>query len=203
MDKQTTLTEFKREQIINAAVAEFQERGFSDASMDRISKRAEVSKRTVYKHFESKENLFSAIVEMMWGRMAAELDISYSPDRDIRQQLTELAEAEGRLFVSKEVMGTARMLISENLRNPEVVQNSQIKIDAHSVFSAFLTSAADAGVLHIEDPDGAAQEFVGLLKARAFWPFVFSDNLISAKDLRHVIDSTVEMVMCRYGSKSK
>ena len=47
-------SEEKREQIYQAAVDEFLERGFREASMDQISARAGASKRTVYKHFESK-----------------------------------------------------------------------------------------------------------------------------------------------------
>ena len=48
-------TEDKRSQILKAAELEFQEHGFQTTSMDRISARAGASKRTVYKHFESKE----------------------------------------------------------------------------------------------------------------------------------------------------
>jgi TetR/AcrR family transcriptional regulator of autoinduction and epiphytic fitness len=59
------LTDEKRAQIIDAAVAEFQELGFAGASMDRIAARAQVSKRTVYRHFDGKEALFRAILELM------------------------------------------------------------------------------------------------------------------------------------------
>jgi TetR/AcrR family transcriptional regulator of autoinduction and epiphytic fitness len=47
------ISDDKRGQILDAAVAEFQERGFAGASMDRIAERANVSKRTVYNHFDS------------------------------------------------------------------------------------------------------------------------------------------------------
>ena len=60
-----TLTNEKRAQIIEAAVSEFQELGFTGASMDRVAARADVSKRTVYNHFESKEALFRAILDLM------------------------------------------------------------------------------------------------------------------------------------------
>ncbi|MCF5632840.1 TetR family transcriptional regulator, partial [Pseudomonas syringae] len=49
------LTDQKREAIVLAAIAEFGDRGFEITSMDRIAARAEVSKRTVYNHFPSKE----------------------------------------------------------------------------------------------------------------------------------------------------
>lgn len=60
-----TVSDEKRSQILDAAVAEFQERGFAGASMDRVACRACVSKRTVYNHFDGKEALFRAILEVM------------------------------------------------------------------------------------------------------------------------------------------
>ena len=46
----------KRAAVIEAATEEFLSRGFSGTSMDRIAEVANVSKRTVYDHFPSKDN---------------------------------------------------------------------------------------------------------------------------------------------------
>ncbi len=53
--------ERKREEIIDAAEKLFFSEGFKETSMDEIAKKSEFSKRTVYKYFESKEDLYSAI----------------------------------------------------------------------------------------------------------------------------------------------
>ncbi len=53
----------RREQdIINVAEELFVENGFESTSMDRIAERAEFTKRTVYQYFNSKEDLFYAVV---------------------------------------------------------------------------------------------------------------------------------------------
>ncbi len=49
--------------IIEAATAEFMEYGFQDASMRRIAAAAGMSVSGLYKHFASKEEMFSALVE--------------------------------------------------------------------------------------------------------------------------------------------
>ncbi len=51
------------ESIIEAATAEFSEYGYADASMRRIAAAAGMSASGLYKHFASKEEMFSAIVE--------------------------------------------------------------------------------------------------------------------------------------------
>jgi AcrR family transcriptional regulator len=49
--------------IIAAATTVFVERGFAAASMEDIAARAETTRRTLYKHFPTKEDIFSAMVE--------------------------------------------------------------------------------------------------------------------------------------------
>ena len=49
--------------IIEAATAEFMEYGFKDASMRRIANAVGMSAAGLYKHFASKEEMFSALVE--------------------------------------------------------------------------------------------------------------------------------------------
>ena len=46
-----------------AAMAEFLEYGFKDASMRRIASAAGMSVSGLYKHFASKEDMFAALVE--------------------------------------------------------------------------------------------------------------------------------------------
>ena len=55
--------ELHHESIIAAATAEFLEYGFKDASMRRIAFAAGMSASGLYKHFASKEEMFSALVD--------------------------------------------------------------------------------------------------------------------------------------------
>ena len=51
--------------ILDAAIAEFGEKGFSDSSIVSITSRAQVALGTFYTYFDSKEALFAALVEDM------------------------------------------------------------------------------------------------------------------------------------------
>ncbi|WP_050602050.1 TetR/AcrR family transcriptional regulator [Ruegeria sp. 6PALISEP08] len=189
----------KYAQIIEAAVTEFQEKGFAAASMDRISARAEVSKRTLYKYFESKDNLFRSIVVELSSRFAEVLELRYEKGRDIREQLTELAWAEGRILMLPDVIAMARMVVSETLRNPELAAAAQGKLDKTKTFITMLKEAAEDGQLRIDDPERAGQEFIGLIKARAFWPLMFSGGALSEPEMAETIENSVQMIMSRYG----
>jgi AcrR family transcriptional regulator len=51
--------------ILDAAIAEFGEKGFSESSIVSITSRAKVALGTFYTYFDSKEALFAALVEDM------------------------------------------------------------------------------------------------------------------------------------------
>jgi AcrR family transcriptional regulator len=67
-----------REQIIQAANALFYGEGIRSASMDAIAAKARVTKRTIYYHFPSKDDLIAACLtardEPTFARQAAWLD---------------------------------------------------------------------------------------------------------------------------------
>ena len=65
--------------------------------MDRIAEVAGASKRTVYNHFESKEDLFGAAVERFMDQAAALKEIPYDPDRGLEEQLGDFADAKMKL----------------------------------------------------------------------------------------------------------
>ncbi len=54
--------ELHHKSIIDAAMTEFLEYGFNDASMRRIASAAGMSASGLYKHFANKEDMFSALV---------------------------------------------------------------------------------------------------------------------------------------------
>ncbi len=47
--------------------------GFERASMDVVASRADMSKRSLYAHFESKEKLFLAVIELVRGLFLSRL----------------------------------------------------------------------------------------------------------------------------------
>ena len=53
------ITELKKEQVIQSAIKIFQEKGLEQATMEAIARDAEVSKRTLYKYFPTKNAVCS------------------------------------------------------------------------------------------------------------------------------------------------
>lgn len=64
MDEKKEKVFEKKEELIEAAVNEFGERGYENASLNNILKEAGISKGTFYYHFKNKENLYFYLISM-------------------------------------------------------------------------------------------------------------------------------------------
>ncbi|QIK97297.1 TetR/AcrR family transcriptional regulator [Sphingomonas sp. HDW15A] len=68
--------------ILDAAIAEFGERGFAETSIVGITSRAKVALGTFYTYFDSKEALFAALVQDMSGKVRDLVAPAFAEARD-------------------------------------------------------------------------------------------------------------------------
>jgi AcrR family transcriptional regulator len=70
------LMERKRAAIVDAALQLFLASGYAQTSMDRVAEKAGVAITTVYRHFNNKDDLFSAVMQMACEMVAPEFSAS-------------------------------------------------------------------------------------------------------------------------------
>ena len=58
-----------RREILDAAIAEFSEKGFAGGRVDDIAARTRTTKRMIYYYFGGKEQLYAAVLEQLYGGM--------------------------------------------------------------------------------------------------------------------------------------
>ena len=91
-----TRSELKREAIVKATIKAFHDNGINETSMDTIAQLANVSKRTVYNHFESKEKLVTEIFKEMWDQAQMLIEQEYQPNEPLNEQLATILRGEAR-----------------------------------------------------------------------------------------------------------
>jgi AcrR family transcriptional regulator len=64
----------RREQLVRAAAAAFLERGFDGTSMETVADHAGVTRMLVYRHFDSKEALYRAVMASAVDQLQASFD---------------------------------------------------------------------------------------------------------------------------------
>lgn len=83
-----------REVLLEAAREIFAARGLEGARVDEIARKASVNKQLVYHYFESKDGLYAAVLEHVYGeirRFEQDLDLSRYPAEEAMRRLVEFS----------------------------------------------------------------------------------------------------------------
>jgi AcrR family transcriptional regulator len=190
----------KRHQIIEGARALFLAQGFDAASMEAIARKAGVSKGTLYVYFDSKEQLFEAIVEDERGAQAEQIFSLDAANHDVAGVLTCLGTAYARFLCRPEKARALRTVIAIADRMPELGRKfyefgPKCGIER---LAAYLTAQCEAGVLAIDDCELAAAQFLDSCQSTMFKPVMFAGVAPTEERIEHVIATAVRTFLKAY-----
>ena len=202
MTTPTRLTDRKRDAIVQAAIVEFRANGFEATSVDKVAARAEVSKRTLYNHFPSKDELFAAILHVLWESSASELRRSYEPARPVRDQLMELLQSKLAMLADESFLALARVAIAAGLHSPERAQEMVARIgEKDGGMLDWMRAAQKHGALKAGDAAQAVKQLESLVKGVAFWPQVaMGQPRLTAPAQKKLAAATVDLFLSHYGA---
>lgn len=133
-----------RQEILLAAVAEFAEQGLSGARVDAIAERTRTSKRMIYYYFGSKEQLYLAVLEKLYGDIRAteeELKLDeLEPDDAIRRLVEFTFEHHNRN------VDFIRVVSIENIHKGTHIAKSHVIAALNKSVLTSIASILDRGV---------------------------------------------------------
>lgn len=193
------LTDRKRADILAAAASEFQEHGFDGTSMDRIAEAAQVSKRTVYNHFASKDALFDAIVEQL-KECCRQLHLPYCKTRAIDEQLIEIGQAYATLMVSDDFINLSRVVLSRFVQHPQLAGATiRGRGDTQAAIIDWLKAAQKDRRLSFKNAEEAAIQLTALIDAFGFWPRLIGNQAMPSKrEINRTVKSAVRLFLAAY-----
>ena len=187
----------RKTDILNAATASFLKDGYGASNIDDIAKRAGVSKPTVYKHYDSKFDLFCQMIyKMVNGPNEEGLYLAHAKKLEPKEGLTYIAGKMVNKFYREDLILLYRLIISESSNFPEMNEAlAQCFCNScHENMNALLTHYAQKGLLKIEDPEIATNQFIVLLEVPViFRLFMRRDNLPDTVERQEIIERTVDM----------
>ena len=165
----------KRAVIVDAALKAFLEAGYAEASVNHIAAAAGVSIKTLYRHYESKDDLFSAVMQAACGKPPGDTDARDQPPPN----WYALPPAEGlpqagaeylRHALSPDQLALYRVVARDAHRFPELGRRYQDVATGtrDAIFAGYLDLWGDREGWNVRDKRAAAQVFAGLLKAGIF-----------------------------------
>ncbi|XQF89846.1 TetR/AcrR family transcriptional regulator [Pseudoalteromonas espejiana] len=91
--------------------------------MDQVAAKAGASKRTVYNHFATKEELFQAILTTMLAKINHGDVIHFNKNQPIDLQLTAIAEQEVAMLTSPDFLRLAKIAFMQMLQEPQLAKS--------------------------------------------------------------------------------
>lgn len=197
------LTEKKRKSILDAAVDEFRFHGFEGARTTRIAKAANVSSRTMYNHFPTKQSLFDEIVEIIVAKTGAIRSEPYDPKKPVRDQLLNALKDYIDAITDEQYLGLNRMAMSEYLRDRELTERVFARAEmSNNPVRAIIVGAVENHQLKQVDPFYATDLITAGSKAFFFWP-KFITGAESKDGASKVMEDTVDMFLWKYGAETE
>lgn len=205
MVKKRSKNEAKRQQILDAAINLFTEKGFAATSMEVIAKNADVSKQTVYSHFGNKDDLFSASIEGKCESLHI-LDLSLDNLSDPKMVLHQLAKNFTEFIISKEACAVHKICVFESNAYPQVsdifYQAGPLKVT--NEVTQLMEKLHDKKVLHIENPKHAALQFLNMMKGELWMQIEFNTKeRISQQEVDEYLRNSVDFFIRGYAKRAE
>ncbi|MDD1793021.1 TetR/AcrR family transcriptional regulator [Enterovibrio sp. ZSDZ42] len=191
-----TRSEQKRLAIINAAKEEFIRYGFIAANMDRVCTSAEVSKRTLYRHFESKEVLFESVLTIIQESVQEKASYPFDPEISAYEQLKAISRKEVDILYHYYGIPLTRVILIEFLRQPDMGQAIITKLYNAKALAGWFAGGIEAGKLSNMTPELFTNTYSSLFNGMFLWPQVFEMRAIpEGKDIDDNIEHVVNVVL--------
>lgn len=194
----------RRARIIEVAREVFYEVGYAGASMSMISSRLGGSKATLYAYFDSKEQLFGAIIREQCSVMGGLFQAHIGTD-DLRQSLTEVSRQLMAVVLSDWGARTMQLIIEESHRNPMLAHlfSEAIEENGRATMKTLLSTAHDKGQIVAPDINEATVILKSLLFGDIHFKRLLNQAPPSEDHLHKHIDRAIDVFMTYYGLKPK
>jgi AcrR family transcriptional regulator len=185
-------------EIVRAALEVFADKGFAAARLEEIAKRAGVSKGALYLYFETKEDLFRAVVRQA---IAPNVDVVKAmaaahpgPLADLLRGVT--AHVAG-LMETTPLGGVLKMVVGEAGNFPELarVWHDQLVSQVLDAISSALAAAQARGEVRSGDPRIYALQLVSPLVVGILWRETFTPVGAPPFEIRAVLSQHVETLL--------
>ena len=162
------------QQIIDAALAVFDERGLAGARLDDIAQRAGIAKGTIYIYFPNKEELFREVIrQTLIDRLdQARIEIDATPaSLSAADQLRGYMERSWALFVTPAYQAVSRLVHGELHRFPDLAQfyAEEVIARSHGLVRVLITRGVERGEFRPVDIDVTARILAGMLITHSVW----------------------------------
>ncbi len=163
------------DEILNAALDVFVDKGFDAARMDDIARQAGISKAGVYLYFDSKEALLRALIDREIAPIATQLAaFAEAGGADPEGTLHLMATAAIERLSDQRFFAVPRLIIAISGRFPDIADYYRATIVERAIaaLAGLVATGVSKGVFRPVDPVLAVRAIIGPVMFAAMWRHV-------------------------------
>jgi TetR/AcrR family transcriptional repressor of mexJK operon len=192
--------------LLAIARDQFIAHGFRGTTMNAVAARAGISKQTLYAAYPSKDQLYAAVVED-WVELGSDAlrpdTLALAEATNVRDGLQRLATVLQAGILSPPVLAMRTLVAAEADSFPDVAADYGTRSWDHNLrmLAESLTVLTRRGLLAIDDPEVAAEQFVWLVVGAPLNRLSLQGAAhgYSARRLQHIVHEAVATFLSRYG----
>lgn len=186
------------QEILDAALACFAERGFAASRMDDIAERAGVTKGTIYLYFENKDAVFKALVrESIGAQLATVLENVRAYEGPSRELLRLILTVLGQFARTSDRVVLPKILIAEVGNFPELARfyREEIIDKGLSVMSGAIARGIERGEFRNVNPQHAARLCIAPILLAIFWRTTFAQFDAKPYDYQGFVETHLDVLL--------
>jgi AcrR family transcriptional regulator len=194
----------RRSRYLEIALGLFVEHGYNGVTMDMVVSAAGGSKATLYRYFESKDALFSAIVADLQATLSAAPPAQDVADLPLADGLRILGRATASAALSERAIVLTRLAVGEHSRFPELgrILFELAPERSYVRFKEYLAAKAQLGEVEVPDPQIAAEQFLAGLVGHQQLRKLLGVDQPTPQEIEDRVDAAVRMFLRTYAANS-
>jgi AcrR family transcriptional regulator len=185
-------------EIVQAALAVFAEKGFAAAKLEDIARRAGVSKGAIYLYFETKEDIFRAVVgQAIAPNVVAVKAMAAAHPGPLADLLRGVTGHIAGIVTHTPLGGVLKMVVGEARNFPEIarVWHDELVSQALGTLTAAIAAAQARGEVKSGDPRTYALQLIAPLLVAVLWRETFVPVGAEPFDLPAVMSQHIDTLL--------
>ncbi|MCW9012437.1 MAG: TetR/AcrR family transcriptional regulator [Gammaproteobacteria bacterium] len=164
--------EARPEEILDAALALFTEKGFSATRMVDVAKKAGISKGTLYLYFDNKEAIFRSVIqEKITPQLSRVEDLIEHFEGSSAELLQQIIQHWWNSIGQTELSAIPKLVVSEAGNFPEFAEffvNNVVK-RARKLMASAISRGMASGEFNVYEPETVARLVISPLVQMVIW----------------------------------
>jgi AcrR family transcriptional regulator len=185
-------------EIISAAIDIFAEKGFAAAKLDDVAKRAGIAKGTLYRYFETKDDMFRAVVQQaIVGSLEETQTAAMAFQGSISQLVPMLLKRAANRMGDRRFPAIARMVMAESRTFPDLaaIWHDQLVSQMLGLVGDLIAKAQARGEVKSGDAKLYAFSILGPVVSAVLFHEVFGRTSVDLPDIDRLAAQHAETVL--------